>query len=43
MKIEKKQDKKPYFVRFLEQQELEKATGAKPDQTMKYPSDNDEW
>lgn len=35
-------DKKPFFARFLEAQELAKAQGAKPDQTMKYPSDGDE-
>jgi hypothetical protein len=37
-----KLDRKPFFVRFLEGQELERAQGAKPDQTMKYPSDGDE-
>lgn len=43
--MKKKTDKlerKPFFVRFLEKQELERAQGAKPDQTMKAPSDNDE-
>ena len=49
----KKQDKKkPFFVRYLEGQELEAATGGgtlkypsdrdEGDQTMKFPSDSDE-
>ncbi|XXF80839.1 microviridin/marinostatin family tricyclic proteinase inhibitor [Myxococcaceae bacterium GXIMD 01537] len=48
----KKQDKKPFFARLLETQELEKVTGGaaasitKPsidiDTTQKYPSDGDE-
>ena len=33
---------KPYFVRFLEAQELEQATGAGINRTLKYPSDADE-
>lgn len=39
MKTAKKQ---PYFVRFLEPQELEQATGAGFNVTLKYPSDGDE-
>lgn len=41
----KKQDSsnKPYFARFLENQELARVGGgAKDVQTLKYPSDNDE-
>lgn len=35
--------KKPYFVRFLEDQELAKVSGARPPfVTLKYPSDDDE-
>lgn len=42
--MKKKQPKRrnPFFVRFLESQDMEKVQGAKPDQTMKYPSDGDE-
>ncbi len=43
MKKKVQPEKKPFFSRFLEQQELAQSTGGKPDQTMKYPSDNDEW
>jgi len=39
MKLDKTQVRKPYFVRFLEQQELAQASAGK---TLKYPSDNDE-
>lgn len=35
----KQQNKKPFFARLLETQELEKVTGG---QTQKYPSDLDE-
>ena len=35
-------EKKSFFARFLEGQELAKVQGAKPDQTMKFPSDGDE-
>ena len=40
--------KNPFFSRFLEEQKIEKkdldaVKGGKADQTMKYPSDNDEW
>ena len=39
---------KPFFSRFLENQKLddkksEAVKGGRPDQTMKAPSDNDEW
>jgi hypothetical protein len=40
--MNKKTQKKPFFARFLENQELEQATGGRPLQTQKYPSDNDE-
>jgi hypothetical protein len=41
--MKKKQEiRKPFFVRFLEKQELEQAQGAKPYVTLKYPSDDDE-
>lgn len=34
---------RPYFARFLENQELARVGGGKDDvQTLKYPSDNDE-
>ncbi|MDJ0842535.1 MAG: microviridin/marinostatin family tricyclic proteinase inhibitor [Acidobacteriota bacterium] len=38
----------PFFTRFLQDQKIDKeqtkaVQGGKPDQTMKYPSDNDEW
>lgn len=33
---------KPFFTRFLEQQQLKEVTGGKPAQTLKYPSDSDE-
>lgn len=39
-------EKKPFFARFLEQQKNQVKTGVtagRPDQTMKYPSDNDEY
>lgn len=35
-------ERKPFFVRFLEDQQLSSAAGGKPPQTLKYPSDNDE-
>lgn len=35
----KQQNKKPFFARLLETQELEKVTGGR---TLKYPSDTDE-
>lgn len=42
MKIEKdRPEKQPYFVRFLEKQELEKVSGARPPHTLRYPSDDD--
>lgn len=41
-KKQKTADRKPFFTRFLESQELKQVQGAKPDQTMKYPSDGDE-
>jgi hypothetical protein len=46
-KIEKTEEKtstrKPFFARFLENQEMEQANGGRPPyQTLKYPSDNDE-
>lgn len=38
-----KQEKKPFFARFLEEQELSKVkTGLKAGKTLKYPSDSDE-
>lgn len=42
--MKKKQEtRKPFFVRFLEKQELEQAQGARPPfHTLKYPSDDDE-
>jgi hypothetical protein len=35
---------KPFFTRFLEQQQLHQVSGGKPpaDTTQKFPSDNDE-
>ena len=39
-----KQEKRPFFARFLEEQELSKVkTDVKAGKTLKYPSDNDEW
>ena len=38
-----KQDKKPFFARLLEAQELEKVAGGGRPQTKKYPSDRDEY
>ncbi len=33
----------PFFEKFLtEQENLDRVKGGRPDQTMKYPSDNDE-
>lgn len=32
----------PFFVRFLEAQELENVNGGRPITTLKYPSDRDE-
>ena len=41
--IIKEQQPKPFFVRFLEQQEaLSVETGVKAGKTLKYPSDADE-
>jgi hypothetical protein len=37
-----KKDKKPFFARLLEAQELEKVSGGGGPQTKKYPSDKDE-
>jgi hypothetical protein len=37
-----KKDKKPFFARLLEAQELEKVSGGGLPQTKKYPSDKDE-
>lgn len=43
MKIEKAEpEKQPYFVRFLEKQDLEKVSGGKPI-TLRYPSDDDSF
>lgn len=44
MKLEKKNTtKKPFFVRFLEAQELDSVQGARPPlHTLKYPSDEEE-
>jgi hypothetical protein len=43
----KKNVKKPFFAKFLETQikkdKLNTSKGGKPDQTMKHPSDTDEW
>jgi hypothetical protein len=33
---------KPFFTRFLEQQQLREATGGGLNTTLKFPSDNDE-
>jgi hypothetical protein len=33
---------KPFFTRFLDQQQLQDVTGGKPNQTTKFPSDSDE-
>jgi len=41
MKLDKLQQPKPYFVRFLATQELESVAGGRPP-TRKYPSDTDE-
>lgn len=41
-----KKTKSPFFSKFLEEQKIENLNelkGGKPDMTMKYPSDNDEW
>jgi hypothetical protein len=35
--------KTPFFARFLEAQELDQASGGRLFQTMKYPSDSDEF
>ena len=40
---EPRPSQQPFFTRFLEDQELSKVSAGKPDQTMKYPSDGDEW
>lgn len=32
----------PFFTRFLEKQELHGVGGGRPNQTLKFPSDNDE-
>lgn len=44
MKKQKKQktNKKPFFARFLESQELSRAHGGKPEETLKFPSDQDD-
>lgn len=44
MNRDKKQEvpTKPFFARFLEKQELRGVGGGKPNQTLKFPSDNDE-
>lgn len=44
MKLEKNSTaKKPFFVRFLEAQELDNVQGARPPfHTLKYPSDEEE-
>jgi len=43
MKPKKDLDKKPFFARFLENQELEHVQGGRPPlHTLKYPSDDDE-
>lgn len=39
MKINKTQVRRPFFVRFLEKQELAQASAG---QTLKFPSDSDE-
>jgi hypothetical protein len=39
MKLDRAQVRKPYFVRFLEKQELAQASAG---MTLKYPSDSDE-
>lgn len=41
MKLDKQQPQRPYFVRFLESQELERIAAGRPP-TRKYPSDTDE-
>ena len=38
-----KQGRKPFFARLLEAQELDQASGGLLAQTMKYPSDADEF
>lgn len=40
-KEDSKSGKKPFFARYLENQELEEVTGGRKP-TMKYPSDKDE-
>ena len=35
-------NRKPFFARYLEAQELESVAGGKPYYTMKHPSDDDE-
>lgn len=39
MKVDKNPSRKPFFVRFLEKQELAQASAGR---TLKYPSDSDE-
>lgn len=40
--MKKNEGKKPFFARFLENQELAKTQGGIPAVTLKYPSDHDE-
>lgn len=41
--MKKETPKKPYFTRFLEDQDLAKVQGARPPfHTLRYPSDDDE-
>ncbi len=43
MKKRPKTEKKPFFARFLEAEQLDKATGGRPPfVTLKWPSDDDE-
>lgn len=44
MNKQKKVPNKPFFTRFLEQQQLQAVAGGKPppDHTLKFPSDSDE-
>jgi hypothetical protein len=38
-----REGKKPFFARLLEEQELDRAAGGAPIQTLKYPSDKDDY
>lgn len=40
--MKKEARKQPYFVRFLEKQELARVSGRDRNVTLKFPSDNDE-